>query len=146
MPKPPGTYLHTRRIDKVALRAQQSKRLYAVSNAEARQRLAFEGIDLAGAHNLARQAHAHGGEPSTRGGALRKALGELVDHLNDVHEQLQELEGLHAELGAPMQEYRAVTNGVDRITADNVVVVAMAVVTLLTVLSRAVEGRDRRGA
>ena len=65
-------------------------------------------------------------------------MGELVEHLEDIRSELEELEGLHAELGAPMQEYRAASNGIGDLSASNVVALAMVTFTLVLAIERVV--------
>ena len=133
MPKPQGTYLQTQKVNKIALRAQQSKRVLKVHSAETR-RAYLRKLDLRTARNTAYLAHDIGTESTNRGDIARRALAELVDQLGEIKDQIDTMSETFAEIREPHFEFRAVTHDAQVITASNVLAIAMATITLLTVL------------
>jgi hypothetical protein len=143
MPKPQGTYLQTQKINRIALRAGQARADMAVRGANAK-RNHLTKLDLTSARNTAYRAHDIGSEDTARGAGIRKALGELVEHLDDYRESLDQLADLTAELREPLFEYRAVTSGHKEITVSNAVNIAIVAIGLLMVVER-VRGKRSSG-
>ncbi|MBL8197480.1 hypothetical protein [Accumulibacter sp.] len=136
MPKPQGTYLQTQKINKIALRARQSKVPVRPRSADS-TRTHGGNFDLWAARNTAYLAHELGTESTSRGDAARRALAELVEQLDEMKDQIDETSETFAELQEPHFEFRAVTDDQQVITASNVLAIAMSVITLVSVLERA---------
>ncbi len=140
MPKPDGTYLQTQKINKISLRADQSKHAGRVHDARIRKEY-LRKFDLSSARNTAYLAHELGTEPTDRGNVARRALADLVDQLGEMKGEIDELTQTFAEIREPHFEFRAVTHGYQTITASNVLAISMAAITLLTFLEKAIRGK-----
>ena len=135
MPKPQGTFLQVAKIARIKLRAGPEKSIYRINQSESRR--AYLGkFDLWAARNIAYQAYDYGVESNTRGNTVRKSFSKVVDQLSELHEKIDAVSVLHSELREPHFEFKAANHDAAHITASNVLVIAMAAITLLMVLEK----------
>lgn len=144
MPKPHGTFLQLAKIAKIKLRASGEKSNYRIHQVQGR-RLQLGRFDLRSARNVAYRACDFGTESTSRGDTVRKALSELVDHLSEMKEKIDSFSELHSEVREPHFEFRAVRQDAGPINASNVLVIAMAAITLLMALEKVLlnSGKNR---
>lgn len=141
MPMPHGSYIQTKKIEKIRLRAPQAKQKYR-EHVSGIKRPPLRKFDIRTARYIAYLAKDFGSEPTAKGETVRKALADLVDQLNEMSEEIETLSQTHTELREPHFEYRAVTHGHATVSAVNFLHIAMASITLLMVLERVIFGKS----